>query len=140
MTDARFQCEFCLVERVTHAKQGISSTRAHFNIITNQRPTFLPNSFKTKAVVVHRLISAVHKNRPHLEAPSQICLHPFKGRFYPSPETPVSQDQTTTILFFRRRCVVLKFQDHTMTGRCPVLGGRCLVLLYRVNTKTSVSH
>ncbi len=28
---------------------------------------------------------------------------------------PVSQDQTTTILFFRRRCVVLKFQDQRMT-------------------------
>ncbi len=36
---------------------------------------------------------------------------------------PVSQDQTTTVLFFRRRCVVLKFQDHTTTGRCPVLCG-----------------
>ncbi len=31
--------------------------------------------------------------------------------------TPVSQDQTTTVLFFRCRCVVLKFQDHTTTGQ-----------------------
>ena len=28
---------------------------------------------------------------------------------------PVSQDQTTTVLFFRRHCVVLKFQDQRMT-------------------------
>ncbi len=28
---------------------------------------------------------------------------------------PVSQDQTTTVLFFRRRCVVLKFQDQRTT-------------------------
>ncbi len=44
---------------------------------------------------------------------------------------PVSQDQTTTVLFFRHRCVVLKFQDHTMTGHCPVLGGPCLVLKFQ---------
>ncbi len=41
----------------------------------------------------------------------------------PNPQalvpSPVSQDQTTTVLFFQRRCVVLKFQDHTTTGHCP---------------------
>ncbi len=29
--------------------------------------------------------------------------------------SPVSQDQTATVLFFRRRCVVLKFQDQRTT-------------------------
>ncbi len=48
-----------------------------------------------------------------------------------TPKVPVSQDQTTTVLFFRYRYMVLKFQDHTMTGLCPVLGGHCLVLKFQ---------
>ncbi len=32
-----------------------------------------------------------------------------------APTDPLSQDQTTTVLFFRRRCVVLKFQDQRTT-------------------------
>ena len=31
---------------------------------------------------------------------------------------PVSQDQTMTVQFLRHRCVVLKFQDQTMTLLC----------------------
>ncbi len=31
---------------------------------------------------------------------------------------PVSQDQTPTATFLRHRCVVLKFQDQTMTSLC----------------------
>ncbi len=40
---------------------------------------------------------------------------------------PVSQDQTTTVLFFRCRCVVLKFSGPD--NNC--LGGRCLVLKFQ---------
>ena len=31
---------------------------------------------------------------------------------------PVSQDQTMTVLFLQRHCVVLKFQDQTTTSLC----------------------
>ena len=31
-------------------------------------------------------------------------------------QTPVSQDQTLTATFLRRHCVVLKFQDQTITS------------------------
>ncbi len=56
---------------------------------------------------------------------------PGQRRLIRCDADPVSQDQTMTVLFFRHHCVVLKFLDHTMTGRCPVLGGHCLVLLHR---------
>ncbi len=43
-----------------------------------------------------------------------LVYHPV-GRTAPIRH-PVQQDQTTTVLFFRRRCVVLKFQDQRTTS------------------------
>ncbi len=52
----------------------------------------------------------------HLTAPR--CRQGERQRPETQTQDPVSQDQTTTVQFLRRRCVVLKFQDQTTTSLC----------------------
>ncbi len=71
----------------------------------------------------HRQDAATHRrSRPVSSLPDPEGA---QGTDHAHPSFPVSQDQTTTVLFFRRRCVVLKFQDQRTTKWC----GRCLVLV-----------